>query len=170
MKIRYLPSSPKNGTEEHVRNDVGNTLVAAGFAEALPDPRRGTNEHLQMRAEQSRLAGAPDKNDVVPPRVEGVRWEIFQPAPGVVILLRKSGFEVTFFVEKDFEDTKDKNNRVVETGRQKFLDAVRACPQSVLKQYEDHKAANPAANLAQLEQAKNAHANYNHSVANAKRW
>jgi hypothetical protein len=46
VKIKYLPSSPKFPLEEHVRNDVGATLVAAGFAELIPAARRGSREWL----------------------------------------------------------------------------------------------------------------------------
>jgi hypothetical protein len=46
VKIKYLPASPKFPLEEHVRNDVGATLVAAGFAELIPPARRGSREWL----------------------------------------------------------------------------------------------------------------------------
>jgi hypothetical protein len=65
MKIKYLASSPKNGTVEHVRNDVGLTLIAAGFAETVPLPKRGSPGWLEARQEQSALATGPSAGDAV---------------------------------------------------------------------------------------------------------
>jgi hypothetical protein len=36
MKIKFLPPSPKAGTIEHIENQTGRTLIAAGLAEAIP--------------------------------------------------------------------------------------------------------------------------------------
>jgi hypothetical protein len=55
MKIRYLPSSPKHPLIEHVKNEVGNVLVAAGFAEAIPMPDRRDPAWGAARAEEEKL-------------------------------------------------------------------------------------------------------------------
>jgi hypothetical protein len=75
MKIKHI-NSPKAGLVEHIRNDVGQTLVAAGFAEEIRLPNQNDPGWLAARLEQSRLAGAPDPHDAV---IEaGTSWGIYQ--------------------------------------------------------------------------------------------
>jgi len=69
MQIRFLPPSPKAGITEHVRNDAGSALIAAGFAEQVVYNTR--QEFIQS------LPGigtpAPVQPGVEPP-VAGIRW------------------------------------------------------------------------------------------------
>src|ERR1700722_9483387 len=95
MKIRYLPSSPKHPQVEHVRNDVGNTLVAAGFAEIVPAIRRGEKGWLEERLAQSALVTAPGDHDTVA-GVTATEWGIHQSGK-VVAVIKRVGSDTFFF-------------------------------------------------------------------------
>ncbi len=146
MKIRYLPSSPKNGTEEHIRNDVGATLVAAGFAEEVVMPRRGSvgNAWLEARLEQSRLAGPPDIHDVCPADADGTTWGVKTSGKQVLILKKTDG--QLFFLNGPPKD----------------------CPARIVQQFLDECAKNPEANVLAFEAAKRAQAASEHVEKTAK--
>ncbi len=136
MKIRYLPSSPKFPLEEHVRNDVGATLCAAGFAEAVAMPQRGSkgNAWLEARLEQSRLAGPPSQYDT-PVGGQNVEWGVQTQKSGQVHVIKRARGEVLFF-DGPPQD----------------------CPASIVQQFLDASAVNPEANHYAIESAKLAQA------------
>jgi hypothetical protein len=76
---------------EHVRNDAGSVLIAAGFAEQVVYNTR--QEFIQS------LPGigtpAPVQPGVEPP-VAGIRWVFSQTLRGKNVLLRKCGSETIF--------------------------------------------------------------------------
>lgn len=74
MKVRYTAASPKAGQVEHLPPHIGNTLVAAGFAEAVPLPSRNDPGWLDARNEQAALA-VPQPGDV-DPNAKGTEWGI----------------------------------------------------------------------------------------------
>ena len=144
MKIKHI-NSPKSGTIEHVRPDVGRTLVAAGFAEAVPLPARGSKDWLAARNEQAALTTKPDAHDTVIENVIGVRWEcISLPITGIPAILRRSGCEVTRLHEGLFfgDPSCGIKHGILcrcKSARQKFVSAIAGCPDSILRQYDDLK-------------------------------
>jgi hypothetical protein len=95
MKITYtqFAADPAlRGTTTNLPAHIAQVLIAQGVAEAVPDPRRGTNEYLQMRAEQS-AAAVPSPYDTPAPFVQGVRWEVGQSHFGRPVIMRRSGSE-----------------------------------------------------------------------------
>jgi hypothetical protein len=76
VEILYIAPSPKAGQKEHIDNATGATLVRAGFAQEIPAPKRGTNEHLAWKAERVAAITTPDPHDVVPEFVKVPVWEI----------------------------------------------------------------------------------------------
>jgi hypothetical protein len=94
MKIKHI-NSPKAGIVEHIRNDVGLTLVAAGLAEEVALPPRGSAGWLAARKEQSALATIPDAADTVVP--SGTSWGLYQQLDKVVVVKIVNGN--SFFYE-----------------------------------------------------------------------
>jgi hypothetical protein len=93
MKIKHI-NSPKAGIVEHIRNDVGLTLVAAGLAEEVALPPRGSAGWLAARKEQSALATTPDAADTVVP--SGTSWGLYQQLDKVVVVKTVNG-ESSFY-------------------------------------------------------------------------
>ncbi|HWY20026.1 MAG TPA: hypothetical protein VNX26_02335 [Candidatus Acidoferrum sp.] len=152
MKITYtqfVPDPALRGTTTNLPAHIAQVLIASGQASAVPMPVRGTKEWLKARLEQSAQAGPPDAHDVVPPFVVGVQWEAKQLPTGLVVILRKSGGEVT-----RFDDLKE----------------CPACPKSVRKQFEELKAINVGADAQALDAAKRQQTEYDEKVRHAKRW
>jgi hypothetical protein len=120
MKIRYISPSPKAGQEEHIRNDVGNTLVAAGFA-----------VELKYRSYVERLAD-------LPPAAPDPSAPPYYPPPGVwqVSELPFSGRPVLWF-----RICSEQRPYECET-----LAAKDGCPPHLIRQFLEKKhASNPAA-------------------------
>ena len=66
MKIRHIvPGSPKFGTEEHIENTVGRTLVAAGFA-----------EEIAYKGFQERLAAEQALRQKTAPPPAAAQWAV----------------------------------------------------------------------------------------------
>jgi hypothetical protein len=63
MEIRYIPPSPKAGTTTHIENTAGRTLINAGFAEEICEPRRGSAEWLTWRNRKAATVNKPGDND-----------------------------------------------------------------------------------------------------------
>jgi hypothetical protein len=68
MKIKFTDAAApaKRGTTEHVSHSLAAALIAGGFAEQVPLPRRGSAEWLAERLEQAARRGSPDPHDVDP--------------------------------------------------------------------------------------------------------
>src|SRR5271168_4138505 len=69
MKVKFL-FGPKSGATEHINNQTGATLIAAGLAEEVPLPPRGTSGWLEAMAEQEaqRVAALP--------KTSAVQWAV----------------------------------------------------------------------------------------------
>lgn len=132
MKIKYTAASPKNGTEEHVRNDVGLTLIAAGFAQAVPFPQtRGSNEWLAAMKEIN-ADRKPSCHDTVVPNVYPPTWEVELSSRNEVLVVFRSGCQVT-----------------------RYSSPPKECPKVFAEQYRAAKAANnPGAAAQALASAK----------------
>ena len=79
MKIRWLqhPTKPElNNTEQHISREAAHVAVDFGQAVLCPPPKRGTNEYLAWRREQSATA-VPQANDTAIPYVDPPQWEAF---------------------------------------------------------------------------------------------
>jgi hypothetical protein len=144
VKIKYVSPSPKAGTEEHVRNDVGQTLVAAGFAVAVPLPKRGTNEWLKAIAEIDAMRTKPSEYDTVPPAADGVLWSATILGSGLVRIIKKVGSEVYWFDGPPKE-----------------------CPANVREQFLQLANLNPGANASALDAAKRAQQDADAAARNA---
>ena len=124
MKIKHI-NSPKAGTVEHIRNDVGRTLVAAGLAEEVALPPRVSKEWLAARLEQSRLATTPDPHDTVVPM--GTTWGLYQQTGKVAIQKTVNG--ESFFYEQPPADTPA-------AVRQQFMNATAGDPVANAEAYD----------------------------------
>lgn len=85
-----------NGTKEHVAVSVAESAFQFKQAVPAPRPRYGTPEWLAERAEASKSA-VPDKHDTVVTPVVGTEWFLMTTPEERQLLVRKSGFETTFF-------------------------------------------------------------------------
>jgi hypothetical protein len=135
-KIKYTAASPKAGQTEHKDNATAATLIAAGFAEAVVEPQRGSkgNGWLEARLEQSRLAGPLDPHSTSG-WVNGTEWGVQTQKSGQVHVIKRSRGEVLFF-DGPPQD----------------------CPASIRQQYLDAAAVNPEANAVAYAAAKKAQA------------
>jgi len=99
MKVHFLPASPKHGQpDEHLPPSVAQALIAAGFAEACPVPRRGTNEYLQMRKEQTAHL-TPNPADVNT-TVQGEEWGVQDKGTSMfsqVMVVKRVGAETFYY-------------------------------------------------------------------------
>jgi hypothetical protein len=142
MKIRYLAASPKNGQIEHIRNDVGATLIAAGFAEAIP--YKDFRERLLEEGQ-----GFADPHSVNP-CVKGVEWGVKDASDSgfrVVTIIKRSGADTTYYSTPPAD-----------------------APKSIVKRFEDLSNSSGSTASADLEAAKRAQLLYNESVKHAKKW
>jgi hypothetical protein len=98
MKIVYVPPSPKAGQSEHLPPHTANTLIAAGFAEAVPLPPRNDPSWLAERNEQAKLAERNPEDA----GVKGVEWGVkarnpMFPASSKTHIIKRVGVETFFF-------------------------------------------------------------------------
>lgn len=141
MKILWKshPTKPEmNGQTEHVARELATVAIGYGQAEACPLPRYGTDEYLQMKAEQAAQVKGPAPGDVVPPGTPSgtAEWGVKDKGPSslstVQVWKRVSSGEVTWYAAPPDD-----------------------CPESVRRRFEELKGANDAAvNAGQLIEAK----------------
>ena len=132
MKIQYIAPSPKAGTIEHVSQQVGQTLVAAGFATAVPFPRRdGSPEWMAAIAEED-AARKPSHHDTVGALPPGeIQWSVRELASGKAVIVKQTGGEI------------------------QFIDAITPdTPESTRRAFVELCSVNPEANSAALAAAK----------------
>jgi hypothetical protein len=154
MKIKWIshPNKPElNGTEQHVARELAHVAVGYGQAELCPMPKRGTNEYLAMRAEQSRLS-VPQANDVAIPYIDPPQWQAFDSDGSnfsVCRIVKKHGFESTSFKEPPAD-----------------------CPPNVAKRWREMKGATPqpAIDAAAREEAREAQEAYNQRAKTFRRY
>ncbi len=147
MKIIYSAASPKSGQTEHVSQQVGQTLIAAGFASLVPLPPRGTNAWLAAIKEIDAMRTKPSQYDTVPPAANGIEWSATILGSGLVRVIKKIDGTVWWF------------------------DAPPAdCPKNIREQFLQLAAINPGANAMALEAAKRAQQDYEEKVRYAKRY
>jgi len=147
MKIIYSAASPKAGQTEHVSQQVGQTLCAAGFASAVPLPPRGSKGWLEAIAEIDKMRTAPSQYDTVPPNATGTEWSASILGSGQVRVIKKVDGTVWWFDGPPKE-----------------------CPANIREQFLQLAAINPGANAAALEEAKRKQVDYEASVQFAKRY
>jgi hypothetical protein len=87
VRIKYLSTSPKAGQVDHVNNAVGATLIAAGFAEAMP--------YTDFR--QRLAAETPQAFAVAAPEVSWGVQERHLSRFGLVVVVKKVGSETTYY-------------------------------------------------------------------------
>lgn len=132
MKIQYtefVADPSLRNTTVNLPAHVAQVLIAQGSAKALPAPRRGTNEYLQMRAEESALVTAPSDYDT-PAGVSATEWGLHLKGK-VVAVIKRSGSD-TFFFDSPPAD----------------------CPRSIVQQFLDACLASPEANAVAIAAAK----------------
>jgi hypothetical protein len=132
MRVKFTnPTNKKFGTIEHIENTTGRTLIALGECEAVPDPRRGTNEYLAWRKEQMAAVTAPSPYDTVPGDPDGISWGVKITGKKVYVLRRT-------------------------VDQLAFLDGPPAgCPATIAQQFFDAlSVADPDAARAAIEAAK----------------
>ncbi len=96
MKVTHK-NSPKAGLTEHFQPPVAVALIAAGFADACPLPKRGTAGWHEARAEEERQR-PPNPTDTNVVHVWPPIWETGTlPISGTPVILYRSGGEVTRF-------------------------------------------------------------------------
>src|ERR1019366_4349693 len=91
-KIKYIAPSPKAGQISHERPDVARTLIAAGFAEAVP--YKDFRERLR---EEGQGGAHPQSTN---PCVEGVEWGIKDASDSgfrCVTVIKKVNSETTYY-------------------------------------------------------------------------
>jgi hypothetical protein len=86
MKIKFTDAAApeKRGTTAHVSHALAAALVAGGFAEAVPTPKRGAPGWLEARLEESKanFHGA-DPHDVDPSAMQKNLDRLFTNDPPV---------------------------------------------------------------------------------------
>lgn len=147
MKIQYTAASPKANQVEHVSQQVGQTLVAAGFAVPVPLPPRGSKGWLAAIQELDALRTKPHAEDVVPPGADGVLWSVTVQASQKVNVVKKVDGTIWFFDGPPAD-----------------------APANIRQQFIELASINPAANAIALEAAKRAQMNYESKVEFAKRF
>jgi hypothetical protein len=90
VKIVYSAASPKAGQVEHVSQQVGQTLVAAGFATAVPFPPRGSKGWLAAIKELDAMQTGPSPQDTVPEAPTGITWSVKKMEGGAVVIIRRT--------------------------------------------------------------------------------
>jgi hypothetical protein len=142
MKIRYLAASPKVGQVEHIRNDVGVTLIAAGFAEAVP--YKDFRERLR---EEGQGGAHPQSTN---PCVDGVEWGIKDASD--------SGFRCVTVIKKVNSETT-------------YYSAPPAdAPKSIVKRFDELSNSTGSTAAADLDAAKRAQLEYNERIKDIPRW
>jgi len=146
MKIRYINPSPKAGQISHERPDTARTLIAAGFAEAVPLPERGSAGWVQARLEQGRAQqGPPNAHDTVVTSHAPV-WSVAEEYQGIpiggVVMLRSTGDSKETFID------------IIQAGH-------RGCPENIQKQFTERLLAPKGINVQKLDEAINAQNEYN---------
>jgi hypothetical protein len=143
MKIRYIAPSPKAGKTEHCRNDVGLTLIASGFAEAIP--YKDFRERLQAEGQ-----GGTDPHNVNP-CVEGIQWGVKDASDSgfrIATVIKRSGAETTYFSALPPD-----------------------APKSIVARFNDLSNSTSAAdNAADFEAAKRAQLEYDEKIKHVKRY
>src|ERR1039458_7606455 len=96
MKITYtqfVADPALRGTTTNLPAHIAQVLIASGQATEVPMPRRGSkgNGWLEARLEQSRNAGPPSVDDVVPSAPNGVEWGVKVTGKKVFVLKRVDG-------------------------------------------------------------------------------
>lgn len=94
MKIKFT-NGPKQGSVEHVKPQVAETLIAAGFAEHVP-----YRNYVERLSEETALLAAAQQPD--PNFVQGVQYSVRERQYGSVnvghaFIERRSGSETLFF-------------------------------------------------------------------------
>jgi hypothetical protein len=137
MRIRYLPSSPKAGQVDHVNNSVGATLIAAGFAEAMP--------YTDFR--QRLAAETPQAFAIAPPVVEWGVQERHLSRFGLVVVVKKVGSETTYYSAPPDDAPASIKQRFAELNQTPVDPEVEAerRVQAGYRQDKQHKAENAAA-------------------------
>jgi len=153
VKIKYNENAAPHlrGTTAHLPPALAASLVATGFAEPCPLPRRGSPGWTEARLEQSREnAGSPNAGDTAVPFTEGVEWGVRdkQHADGEPLIIRRSGFVTTHFNARNIP--KD-------------------CPSSIIDKFLRLRNA-PGASAEALAEAKRKQDAYNAQLQGAKRW
>jgi len=154
MKIKWLqhPTKPQlNNTEQHVSREAASVAVDFGQAVLCPPPKRGTNEYLQWRREQSAMA-VPQANDVSIPYIDPPQWEVKESDGSnfsVCRIVKKHGFESTSFLAPPLD-----------------------CPPNIAKRFYElkGKTPQPALDAAQREAARQAQEEYNQRSKTFKRY
>ncbi len=134
MRIKYLPSSPTAGQVEHIANSVGETLIAAGFA-----------EEIKYRDFRERLAA--EASPAAPPlKVEWGVQERHLSRFGLVVVIKKVGAETQYLSAPPDDAPESIKKRFAELN-QPPLDpevAQEHLVQEAYRQDAQHKAENAA--------------------------
>ena len=143
MKIRYLAASPKVGQVEHIRNDVGVTLIAAGFAEAVP--YKDFRERLREESQN-----ATDAHNVNPNFTKNgeVQWSVDAKSFDKPVIVKRQRSETTYYAGPSAE-----------------------MPQSVIELFQSlSDTGSPHNSTAQLEADQRKQAEYEHSIRDVRRY
>lgn len=92
MRVTYIPPSPKAGQTEHVRNDVGRTLVSAGFAR-----EEKYRDYREMLANEAPTASGHGSVD---PNVSGTEWGVKDKSESSfsqVVIIKRTGSATTYY-------------------------------------------------------------------------
>lgn len=110
MKVTHL-TGPKAGTSEHLKPARAQALIDAGFAQAVPFPKRGGPGWLEAMAEVESQR-VPSPSDTIFTFVQGTTFEVISlPRSGKAAVIRRSGFEVTRFESLEaFDERGNKYN------------------------------------------------------------
>ena len=150
MKIlwnNHPTDKTKNGTTEHVAQEFATVACGYGQASICPIPRRGTNEYLQMRAEEE-ANRKPGIYDVVPPVTNTISsgWTAIKlKLWGGVVVVKKVGREELRFKVPPVD-----------------------CPPNIVALYNELKGINDGANREEIERVKREQAANN--AAPQKLW
>jgi len=147
MRIRWTshPSDPsKNGTLEHVAREFA--IVACGYKQAEPAPYKNYHERLSETAS----VGTDPSN--VNPTVSGTEWGVIAAAESQFrqdTIIRRRGAEVLYYSGPTSE-----------------------MPKSIIAKWEQlvNSPNQDAVNVAAVERAKAAQADYNERAKTFKKW
>jgi hypothetical protein len=139
-KIQYTSASPKAGQIEHISSSVAATLIAAGFATAVPFPPRGSKEWLAAIQEVDRMNTQPSQYDTPVP-ANGVEWAATVMSSGLVRVIKKINGSIWWFDGPPTE-----------------------CPESIRAQFLQLANLNPGANAEALDAAKRSQVDANNKA------
>jgi hypothetical protein len=142
--LNHPSDKTKNGTVEHVAREFATVCIGYGQAEPVRDPRRGTNEYLEMRkAEEANRKPGP--HDVCVANVWPPTWEVIAlPRTNRPCIVYRAGSEVTRFESLVFYTSQRDEKGNIDPLRSGIPHDLipPSCPRHIIQQFKELESAN----------------------------